>query len=75
MPKSSTLTQGVPSARVREEEVRRLEIAVDDAERVRLGDGLAGLEDVVDGVVDGERAALLEHGAARSLPSRYSITM
>ena len=37
------------------EEVRGLEVAVDDAERVRLGDRLAGLEDEVDRLLDGQR--------------------
>ena len=43
-----------------EEEVGGLEVAVDDAERVRLGERLAGLQHVVDGLGRGEVAALLE---------------
>ena len=51
------------------------EIAVDDAERVGLGDGLAGLEDVLDRLLD--RRARRASGARRRgrSPSRYSITM
>ena len=63
-----------PSRSLREEEVRGLEVAMDDPERVRLGDRLAGLEDVVDGVADREVAALLEQRprgpGPRGTPSR-----
>ena len=45
----------------RHEQVRGLEIAVHDAERVRLGEGEAGVEDGLHGVVGGERPAGLEH--------------
>ncbi len=45
---------------LREEEVRRLELAEEDVVGVGLGDGLGGLEDVEDGLRQGERAALLE---------------
>ncbi len=45
---------------VREEQVRGLEIAVDDAVRVGLGEGLAGLQHVLDGLLSAERAALLD---------------
>jgi len=44
-----------------EEQIRRLEITVNDPERMRLGDGLARFEDVADRLLDGERAALIEH--------------
>jgi hypothetical protein len=50
------------------EEVRRLEVAVDDAERVRVGDGLAGLKDELDRLLDGQRAALLD--PRREIPPR-----
>ena len=59
MPKSSTLTSGAPVDRLREEEVLRLEVAVDDAERVRLGERLARLEDVVARASAARAAALL----------------
>ena len=42
--------QGEPSGG-REEEVRRLEVAVDDAGGVRLGDRVARLQDVERGLV------------------------
>ena len=58
-----------------DEEVRRLEVAMHDAARVRLGDALAGLHGVVDGHVRGQRGHGREIVARRSLPSRYSITM
>ena len=58
-----------------EEQVRRLEVAVHDAGRVRLGDGLARLEHVVDRLLERQRPALAPALAARSRPSRYSITM
>ena len=60
IPKSSTLIDELPVGAPHAEEVRRLEVAVDDAERVRLGDRLAGLEHEVDRLLDGQRAALLE---------------
>jgi hypothetical protein len=37
----------------------RLEVAVDDAERVRLGDGLTRLKDEVDRFLDGDRPSRL----------------
>ena len=46
MPKSSTLTQRRAVGAARDEQVRRLEVAVDDAGGVRLGERLARLEDV-----------------------------
>ena len=74
MPKSSTFTIDVPSGRRREEEVRRLEVAVDDPGGVRLGDGLAGLQDVRHRLLGGQRAALGERlrpgRAPRGTPSR-----
>ena len=42
------------------EEVGGLEVPVDDAERVRVRDGLAGLEDEVDRLLDRQEATLLE---------------
>ena len=50
-----------PVRALRDEEVGRLEVAVDDAVRVRLGDALADLHRVVDGERDGQRAARLDH--------------
>ena len=75
MPKSSTLTTGEPSARRHEEQVRRLEVAVDDAERVRLGDRLAGLEHVLDGVARPAARRALARARRGRAPSRYSMTM
>ena len=48
---------------------------MDDPERVRVGEGLAGLEHEVDGLLDRQRPALPGAMSARSLPSRYSMTM
>ena len=45
---------------MREKEVRRLQVPVHDAEDVRLGDGLARLEHVVDRDDARQRTALLE---------------
>ena len=64
-----------PSARRDEEQVRRLEIAMDDAERVRLGDRLAGLEHELDRVARPARGPLCSSHAERSPPSRNSMTM
>ena len=61
MPKSSTLTSGDPSARVVEEEVGRLKIAVHNPRSVRVGDRLHGLEQVLDGLFEGELPSLGEH--------------
>jgi hypothetical protein len=47
----------------REEEVLRLEIAVNDARGVRLGHRLASLGDVLGDHLDGERARVAQHGA------------
>ena len=58
-----------------EEEVLGLEIAVHDAERVRLGERLARLEHVVDGLGDRQRCPRSTSSSPRSRPSRYSITM
>ena len=58
-----------------EEEVRGLEVAVDDAERVGLGDRLARLEDEVDGLHRSAGAPVRSRRVARSSPSRYSMTM
>ena len=46
--------------RLGDEEVLRLEVAMDDAELVRLADRLARLEEVVDGLVDRQRAPRAE---------------
>ena len=75
MPKSSILSVGQPSRALREEEVRRLEVAVDDAARVRLGDALARLEDVARPPRRSGAARAWRATRSRSLPSRYSITM
>jgi hypothetical protein len=42
-------------------QVRGLEVAVHDAQEVRLGDGLACLQHVVDGLGRVQTAATLEH--------------
>ena len=68
MPKSSTLMSGVPSGAAGQEEVGRLEVAVHDAERVRLGERLARLEDVGDRLVDGQRRRAPRRAVARSCP-------
>ena len=47
MPKSSTFTSGRAADAASQKEVRRLQIAMDDAERVRLAMRLARLDDVV----------------------------
>jgi hypothetical protein len=44
----------------RDEEVAGFEISVDDALRVRFGQGLAGLDDPHAGFVDGQRAPIAE---------------
>ena len=54
------MTESLPSARLMQKRFAGFEIAVHDAEGVGLGDGLAGLEDEVDGQLGGERPALLE---------------
>ena len=59
----------------REKQVLRLEIAVHDARGVRLGDGLARLQDPVGGRVDRQRTAARLRILPRSLPSRNSMTM
>ena len=63
-----------PVQAVRAEEVRGLEIAVDDPEDVGVGDGLAGLQDEVDLLGDRERPRW-RSTPRRSLPSRYSMTI
>ena len=45
----------------REKEIRRLQVAMDDSERVSLGDALARLEQVFDRFSDRQRPALGEH--------------
>ena len=45
---------------------------MDDAQRVGFEDGIAGLEEEVRGLGNGERAALLEV-RGRSLPSRLGL--
>ena len=47
-----------PPSRFDDEEVLGLEIAVDDAARVRLADAFARLDQVLDGFLDAERPAL-----------------
>ena len=47
---------------------------MNDAERVRLRDGLQACKDVIDHLRDRQRPALLAY-ASRSSPSRYSRTM
>ena len=61
MPKSSTLIDELPVGAPDAEEVRGLQIAVDDAERVGVRDGDAGLEHELDRLVDRQGATLLEH--------------
>ena len=61
IPKSSTLTSGVPSRRLVEKEVRGLQIAMDDAERVRLGERVARLQDVLDRLFRRQRPARRQH--------------
>ncbi len=48
---------------------------MDDAERVRLGDRVARLEDEVDRLLDAATAPVALSQPARSPPSRYSMTM
>ena len=54
------LDAGAPVGAVCEKEVRGLEIAMDHPERVRLGERLGGLEQVVDRQLGREAALLLE---------------
>jgi hypothetical protein len=54
------LDRGRPVGAVGEKEIRGLEVAMNDAERVRLGERLARLEHELERLVDGERAALRE---------------
>jgi hypothetical protein len=56
----------------RDEEVGRLDVAMHDAERVRLGQGLACLQHQIDDPADGQ---LRPRELERSVPSRYSSTM
>ncbi len=42
-------------------ERRRTQVAVNDAERMPFGDALGGLDDVVDGLGDGQRPTHLQH--------------
>ena len=48
MPKSRILRSDRAVGAARDEEVRRLDVAMDDAERVRLGDALARLQHQID---------------------------
>ena len=57
--KSRHLHGGRPVGSVGKEEVRRLEVAVDDPARVRFRERFARLEEAIDGVCDPERAALV----------------
>ena len=54
------LDRRLPSERRTQKRLRRLEVPVNDAERVRLGEGVAGLQHEVDGLLDRQRAPLLE---------------
>ena len=62
MPKSSTFTSPESVAPLREEQVPRLQIAMNDPERVRRGNRVARLKHVVDGRLDRQRAFFFEHG-------------
>ena len=57
------LHEGRTADRVREEEVLGLQIAMDDAERMRLGERFARLDDVVHDVADRQRRLLVDEGA------------
>ena len=73
MPKSMSLSTGLPPDE-RDEDVLRLEVAVDDAERVRGLERLEDLQRVLAGRGHGERrwrSSMLESGS----PSSSSITM
>ena len=74
MPKSSTLIDSLAVGALDAEQVRRLQVPVDDAERVRLRDGFASLQHEIDGLLDGQRTASRSTRRGRS-PSRNSITM
>ena len=54
------LDAGAAVGPVREKEVRGLEIAMDHSERVRLGQRLGGLQQVVDRELRGEAALIFE---------------
>ncbi len=56
-----------------QQDVRGLDVAVDEADAVRLGQGLAHLDEDVHGAARRERPSLATR-RSRSIPSRYSIT-
>ncbi len=60
MPKSSTLITNCPSLLRNAKEVRRLQVAMDDAEAVSVGDRDGGLQEKVDRLVNRKRAPLLQ---------------
>ena len=68
MPKSSTLTAAGRRRGVARKRFAGLQIAVDDPERVRLGERLAGLEQVVDGATRGGAPLRSSSSSARSRP-------
>ena len=57
MPKSSTLMRGLAVELLRQKEVRRLQVAVDDAAHVRFRERLARLRDVLDDLRQRHRPA------------------
>ena len=63
-----------PVAASREEEVRGLEVAVDDPRGVGLAEPLARLHRVLDGLRDRAARASTWSSESRSRPSRYSMT-
>ena len=71
MPKSSTLRIGSPVGRLGEEEIARLQVAVDDAERVGFCDGLAGLQEQIDRLRDRKLSALEDH--AGEVPAAQAL--
>ncbi len=62
MPRIEHLDTDCPVLPSNAEEVRRLQVPVDDAQLVRLGDGLAGLEYEVDRLLHRQRTASPEPG-------------
>lgn len=74
IPKSSTFTSGPPEGPRVTKRFAELDVAVDDVQRVRLGEGLAGLHGVLGGLVRRQNVTLLRH-RGEVTPSRYSMTM
>ena len=62
MPKSSTLIEKLAVAPPDTEEVRGLEVAVNDSQRMGVGHGDAGLQHEFDGLLDGQGPPLLDPG-------------